>query len=130
MIPDLRGFRIGVLLLCWTAVGATAQGTAPENSSIRADRLRADLMFLAGDGFRGRLTKTPENTLATEWIKSRFERLGLKPMGQGGSYFAENNLRWRSSSARRRRPTSRARSCTAMADLPSRVPETTEPAND
>ena len=49
-------------------------------------------MFLAGDGFRGRLTNTPENALATEWIKSRFERIGLKPMGQAGSYFAQNNL--------------------------------------
>ena len=81
-----------MLLLCGTAGRAAGQGTAPDNSSIRADRLRADLMFLAGDGFRGRLTNTPENFLATEWIKSRFERLGLKPMGQGGSYFAQNNL--------------------------------------
>ena len=72
--------------------GTGGVGTAPENGSIRADRLRADLMFLAGDGFRGRLTDTPENALALEWIKSRFERLGLKPMGQAGSYFAPNNL--------------------------------------
>ena len=79
-------------LLAGIVAGAAAQGAAPSNNSIRADLLRADLMFLAGDGFRGRLTNTPENALATEWIKSRFERLGLKPMGQGGSYFAQNNL--------------------------------------
>ena len=54
--------------------------------------MRADLMFLAGDGFRGRLTNTPENALAVEWVKSRLEWLGLKPMGQGGSYIQTYNL--------------------------------------
>ncbi|MBL8989940.1 MAG: M28 family peptidase [Gemmatimonadetes bacterium] len=49
-------------------------------------------MFLAGDGFRGRLTDTPENALALEWVKSRFEWLGLEPMGVGGSYFAPYQL--------------------------------------
>ncbi|MFN8582740.1 MAG: hypothetical protein U0163_17410, partial [Gemmatimonadaceae bacterium] len=46
---------------------APAQGSAPSNDLITAAKLRADLMFLAGDGFRGRLTNTPENDLATEW---------------------------------------------------------------
>jgi hypothetical protein len=43
-----------------------AQDVAPHNDAITAARLRADLMFLAGDGFRGRLTNTPENALALE----------------------------------------------------------------
>ena len=54
--------------------------------------MRADLMFLASDGFRGRLTNTPENALAVDWVKSRFEWLGLKPMGQSGSYLQTYNL--------------------------------------
>jgi len=69
-----------------------AQGSAPHADAITAARLRADLMFLAGDGFRGRLTDTPENALALEWIKARFEWLGLAPKGVGGSYFAPFNL--------------------------------------
>jgi len=69
-----------------------AQAAAPHADAITAARMRADLMFLAGDGFRGRLTDTPENALALEWIKARFEWLGLAPKGTGGSYFAPYNL--------------------------------------
>lgn len=65
---------------------ATASITAPSIDAITAARLRADLMFLAGDGFRGRLVETPENQLAHEWVKARLEWLGLKPLGQVGSY--------------------------------------------
>lgn len=68
--------------------GAQGGTVAPHADAITAQRLRADLMFLAGDDFRGRLTDTPENALALEWIKARFEWLGLAPKGEGGSYFA------------------------------------------
>ncbi len=78
-------------LMLMPASGA-AQETAPEIESIRREQLRADLFFLAGDAMRGRLTDTPENSMAAEYIKSRFERLGLKPMGTGGSYFQEYEL--------------------------------------
>ena len=54
--------------------------------------MKADLFFLAGDRFRGRLTATPENDLASEFIASRFERLGLKRIGDGGSYYHRFNL--------------------------------------
>ncbi|MBP9105726.1 MAG: M28 family peptidase [Gemmatimonadaceae bacterium] len=75
-----------------SAAPLAAQGAAPHAEAITASRMRADLMFLAGDGFRGRLTDTPENALALEWIKARFEWLGLAPRGSGGSYFAPYNL--------------------------------------
>lgn len=69
-----------------------AQQVAPEIESIRQQDLRADLFYLAGDGFRGRLTNTPENRLAAEFIRSRFERLGLEAAGPGGSYYQPYNL--------------------------------------
>ena len=69
-----------------------AQGGAPERDSIRKEDLRADLFFLAGDGMRGRLTGTPENLLAADFIKSRFERLGLAPAGPESSYYQPYNL--------------------------------------
>ncbi|HNV74853.1 MAG TPA: M28 family peptidase [Gemmatimonadaceae bacterium] len=75
-----------------SAAPLAAQGAAPHAEAITASRMRADLMYLAGDGFRGRLTDTPENALALEWIKARFEWLGLAPRGSGGSYFAPYNL--------------------------------------
>ncbi len=62
-----------------------AQGArAPQIESITAAELRADLFFLASDGMQGRLTNTPENALAGDWVLSRFQRLGLKPGGHGG----------------------------------------------
>lgn len=41
---------------------------------------------------RGRLTATPENYLAAEFIKSRFERMGLKPAAAKGSFYQAYNL--------------------------------------
>jgi Zn-dependent M28 family amino/carboxypeptidase len=79
-------------LLLWNVPGAGAQGSAPSNDVITAAKLRADLMFLGGDLFRGRLTNTAENALATDWVRSRLESFGLKPGGPGGSYFMPYNL--------------------------------------
>lgn len=82
---------LAALLLAVTA-GAQSPPPAPGHEAITADRLRADLFFLAGDGMRGRLTDTPENALALEWVKARFQWLGLSPAGPDGSYFAPTRL--------------------------------------
>lgn len=76
-----------VVLVLVTMGALHAQDRAPQNDSIRKEELRADLNFLAGDAMRGRLVDTPENRLAADFIKARFERLGLKPAGPGGSFF-------------------------------------------
>jgi Peptidase family M28/PA domain len=65
-------------------------GSAPALDSIRKEDLRADLFFLASDAMKGRLTNTPENLIASEFVKSRFERLGLAPGVPG--YFQNYNL--------------------------------------
>ncbi len=59
--------------------------------SITQADLRADLFFLAGDAMRGRLTDTNENRVTADYIRSRFERAGLKPVANGG-YFHNYNL--------------------------------------
>ena len=69
-----------------------AQQRAPQNDSITQNSLRADLFFLAGDAMRGRLTDTDENRAAADYIRSRFERLGLKPAAPSNSYFQTFNL--------------------------------------
>jgi Zn-dependent M28 family amino/carboxypeptidase len=79
-------------LIVATSVPFGAQDRAPQIESIRKAELRADLYFLASDGMRGRLTDTPENELAAEWVKSRFERLGLAPAGSEQSYYHPYNL--------------------------------------
>jgi Zn-dependent M28 family amino/carboxypeptidase len=74
------------------SVSIAGQGRAPQNDSIRQEDLRADLFFLAGDSLRGRLTDSEENRAAADFIRSRFERMGLKPAGPGSSYFQPYNL--------------------------------------
>src|SRR5580765_675883 len=80
-----------VALLAVTIAPALAQQRAPHNDSIRQDDLRADLFFLAGDAMKGRLTDTDENRATADYIRSRFERAGLKPAA-GNSFFQNYNL--------------------------------------
>ena len=90
----MRSHRIllPAIVLAAVAVGfQMAPQKAPFNDSISKDAMRSDLFFLAGDGFKGRLTDTPENLLATEYVKARFERMGLKP-ANNGSFFHNYNL--------------------------------------
>ena len=84
--------RTFALLVILTTPTLLAQEQAPQNDSIRQSDLRADLFFLASDAMQGRLAVTSENRLAAEFIKSRFERMGLTSAGRNGSFFHEYNL--------------------------------------
>ena len=86
----MRRVIVPVLLLVTATLAA--QQAAPEIDSIRKEEMRADLTFLASDAMRGRLTDTPENRLAAEWVAARFERLGLKPVGDANSFYQKYNL--------------------------------------
>ncbi len=79
--------RVSFALLLCLASDLAAQTVAPGNDLIRKEALKADLFFLASDELRGRLTEDPENRIAALFIRSRFERLGLKPMGLEESFF-------------------------------------------
>ncbi|MBI4905913.1 MAG: M28 family peptidase [Acidobacteria bacterium] len=83
---------IQTLLLLALAQAGAQPPRAPGNELIRAADLKADLHFLAGDWFRGRLTGNAENLLAARYIESRFARLGLKPGGVDGTYFHNFDL--------------------------------------
>lgn len=86
-------FRLALCAAALVPSRAAAQPQrAPGNDAITAAKMRADLEFLSGDWFRGRLTNTPENAIALEWMKARFQWLGLKPMGANGSYFLPYTL--------------------------------------
>ncbi len=73
-------------------VAAQSPIPAPGSDTIRAEDLQADVRFLAGDGMQGRLTGTPGNRQAAEFIASRFDRLGLSGVGTDGSHFQEFDL--------------------------------------
>jgi hypothetical protein len=84
--------RAALVVLLIVPLLLSAQQLAPQNDSIRKEDLKADLYFLAHDLTQGRLVGTPGNALAAEFIKSRFERLGLVPAGPDGSFFQTFNL--------------------------------------
>src|SRR5262245_48219425 len=84
--------RVLLTILSVLSLSFQQLARAPEIDSIRKEEMRPDLFFLAGDDMQGRLTNTPSNRLAGEFIKSRFERMGLKPAGSRGSFFQPYNL--------------------------------------
>lgn len=65
---------------------SAASTPAPAIDSIRQAEMRADLFFVSSDAMRGRLTNTPTNFLAADWVRARFERLGLRPGGHNGTF--------------------------------------------
>ena len=87
----IRASIVCILALA-SAMTSLAQVHVPGNDSIAEADLRADLFFLASDAMQGRLTDTPENAIAAEFIKARFERLGLKAMGPNDSYYHPYNV--------------------------------------
>jgi aminopeptidase YwaD len=52
-----------------------------------AERIRADVVRLAGDDWLGRRAGTDGADKAAAWIAERFRTLGLEPGGGDGSYF-------------------------------------------
>jgi peptidase M28-like protein/PA domain-containing protein len=83
---------VSFVVILFVVTPIRAQQRAPQNESIRKEDLRADLFFLAGDAMRGRLTDTDENRATADYIRSRFERMGLEPAGPNRSYFQNYNL--------------------------------------
>lgn len=81
-----------VALLALAPVALSAQG-APASPATRVARqisprvMRAHLEFLADDALEGRAPGTRGGLLAAKYIRSQFERLGLLPAGDSGSYY-------------------------------------------
>ncbi len=55
-------------------------------STIRERDLRAHLEFLADDMLEGRDTGTRGGRIAANYIRAHFEKIGLKPGGEGGTF--------------------------------------------
>ena len=70
------------------AVTAQTQQPVPMSlatgfNTIREDRLRADLTFLASDALQGRMSLQTGDDVAIQWIASEFAKAGLKPAANG-----------------------------------------------
>ena len=66
---------------------ASNQSMKEAAARIRAADLKADLYFLASDDLAGRNATSLEDHIATDYIAAEFMRLGLKPVGDDGTYF-------------------------------------------
>jgi Zn-dependent M28 family amino/carboxypeptidase len=83
----MRRLTLVLLVLASASTDPLAQGArAPHIDSITERELRADLFFLSSDAMQGRLTDTPQNRIAGDWVLSQFESMGLKPGGHGSTF--------------------------------------------
>jgi hypothetical protein len=57
------------------------------SKSISLDLIRKHLQILGSDSFQGRRTGTPGGEMAARYIARQLESIGLKPMGEEGSFF-------------------------------------------
>jgi Zn-dependent M28 family amino/carboxypeptidase len=80
--------------LAGTAINAAAQqsGSTPSAGSrvthaVDAKVLRAHLEFLADDALEGRKPGTRGGVTAAKYLATQFERLGLQPAGDSGTYY-------------------------------------------
>jgi Zn-dependent M28 family amino/carboxypeptidase len=67
--------------------GPTATPATRAARALDANVLRAHLEFLADDALEGRAPGTRGGATAAKYIATQFERLGLEPAGDSGTYF-------------------------------------------
>lgn len=85
----MRTLILGALLAS-LAAPAPAQQPSPATRAARAvdtTVMRAHLEFLADDALEGRAPGTRGGDLAARYIAAQFQRLGLEPAGDSGSYY-------------------------------------------
>ena len=62
-------------------------------SAIRESDLKRDMYAMAGDAMRGREAGTLDEMRASIWVADQMRAIGLKPMGEDGTYFQWWNMR-------------------------------------
>ena len=75
--------RILPVLLFFSCVAWAQKPTDP----ISANDIKAHMFFLAADEMAGRDATSSEGRIAANYIASEFMKMGLKPVGDGGTYF-------------------------------------------
>ena len=62
-------------------------------NAIREADLKRDLYTLASDGMRGREAGTIDEMRASVWVADEMANIGLRPLGDAGSWFQWWNMR-------------------------------------
>jgi Zn-dependent M28 family amino/carboxypeptidase len=77
-----------IQLICLFAFAASASDVLGQNSlKFSIERIRADVKYLAGDELQGRGIGSRGEDLAIDYIAKQFEKAGLKPLGDRGTFF-------------------------------------------
>ena len=71
----------------WPDEGPATWTPRPTETAITANDLRTRLYGFADDSMKGRRIGEPGNFVGTSYIAREFQRLGLKPAGDNGTYF-------------------------------------------
>jgi aminopeptidase YwaD len=77
-------------LLSLAVASVALQGPASSYSAAEnpdAERVRADVARLASDEWQGRRAGTQGADQAADWLAAEFRRIGLRPAGDGATYF-------------------------------------------
>lgn len=82
---SLTSATLGILLLVQGF--ASAQDVKQNSPAISIDRMRADVKYLASDLLQGRGVGTRGEELTTDYIADQFQKAGLKPAGENGTWF-------------------------------------------
>ncbi len=103
-MQTLRAYRglallVGTLAACTPPPGSLLPSGARTSAAIAAADLRDRIEFLASDSLRGRETGSPGIDIAADYLATELARLGLRPAGDGGTYFQRVPLDRRSPSA-------------------------------
>jgi len=89
----IRSLVVGLLTLAPMARAPLAAQRADLTPATRAARaasadvMRAHLEFLADDALEGRAPGTRGGLIAAKYIRAQFQRLGLEPAGDSGTYY-------------------------------------------
>lgn len=73
------------------ALGASAAEIVPSFATA-PDNIRAHMAYLASDELKGRDAGTPEYDLAAAYVVRQFQEMGLKPLGENGSFLQSVDL--------------------------------------
>ncbi len=91
-IRKTAAFLVSFLAACLIFTSAAQSPVATGVDSIRAEDLRQKLTYIASDKFKGRGNGTPELNMAAEYIAGVFEKSGLKPAGDPGTFYQRFNV--------------------------------------
>lgn len=79
-------------MLLWVFSGTRVEAQQPVAPRLRAgfdaigeDSLRANLTFISGSGLQGRMSLSPGDDAAAEWVAAEFAKCGLRPAATDAS---------------------------------------------